>query len=257
MQQHIEYEIEVFDWEKFQGRRDVTHSSWFKFYIKFWNDPRVERLSVKERYFFVWLMSICCEQSSSVCTFSVRTASKNTSIRTRYVQVVIDHLEQNQLVKIIRRDGHVARKKERKTDRGGLTTAGLQAGSFPKEDTPDFVLTPPPTPAPPKKGPALDFDALYLGYPRKEGKKDGMRTCRNSIKTVADYERFRGAITRYVANLKRKKTESRYVMKFSTFANNWEEWTSPDAGTVSLNAAPEQKQILFDVEEEYVQDGAR
>ena len=66
------------------------------------------------------------------------------------------------------------------------------------------------------------YTEIYQAYPRKRGKKLGLARCR---KIEAKYL---GALTQAVNNYARhcelNNTEQKYIMQFSTFMNNWEDW---------------------------------
>ena len=75
-----------------------------------------------------------------------------------------------------------------------------------------------------------DLDLAYLAYPRKEGKSPGMRTAKAQIKTREDLAALTLAIENYKANLKRKGTKPDFVLLWSTFMNQWRDWSDPSHG---------------------------
>lgn len=79
----------------------------------------------------------------------------------------------------------------------------------------------------------FDFESLYEKYPRKVGKKAGMRACHARIKKQEDFDSLSGAIDRYNEYLARSSTEPQFIKHFSTFMNNWEDWSDPTTGTSS------------------------
>lgn len=79
-----------------------------------------------------------------------------------------------------------------------------------------------------KKSP-IDLEAAYRLYPRKQKKKAGLERLKKTVKTTDDFERLIGAVRRYCASDDVKRG---FVMHFSTFAGEWEEWEDPDAGKV-------------------------
>lgn len=67
--------------------------------------------------------------------------------------------------------------------------------------------------------PRFDLEALYAGYPRKEGKAKGLAKLKSLIASEADYERHRRAIANLVTRIQRDGMERQYVPHFSTWAN--------------------------------------
>lgn len=81
--------------------------------------------------------------------------------------------------------------------------------------------------------PALDFEALYRAYGRKEGKTPGLKQCREQIRTEGEYERLRASVVRYTEHC----TTTGQIMKhFGSFMGSkrtghpWREWLEPETG---------------------------
>jgi hypothetical protein len=75
-----------------------------------------------------------------------------------------------------------------------------------------------------KKVIKFDFDALWILYPNKDGKKDSMRHMKASIKTSQDYLDCKKAIENYT---RCRKVKDGYIKMGSTFFRNWKDWTNP------------------------------
>lgn len=76
----------------------------------------------------------------------------------------------------------------------------------------------------------LDCLPLYESYPRKIGKKKGLEICEKVVKTEADFQRVRTAISNYRDHCAREGTEPKFIKHFSTFMNSWEDWLEPNTG---------------------------
>lgn len=83
-------------------------------------------------------------------------------------------------------------------------------------------------------GSVFDLDAAYQKYPLKKGKKKGMQKLAREIRTEADYQSLLAAIDRYSECSEVKKG---FIKHFSTFAHEWTDWTDPDAGSSTVEAA--------------------
>lgn len=90
-------------------------------------------------------------------------------------------------------------------------------------DPPALELGEPP---PPRVTPA-DLECVYKLYPRKEGKAKGLKKAREVIRTPADLEAFRSAVTNYAELMRREGRELRHVKAFDTFVGCWVDYLDP------------------------------
>lgn len=74
------------------------------------------------------------------------------------------------------------------------------------------------------------IEDAYKGYPRKLGKSPGMKIIRRKLRSLEAVEAFKQAIWNYRKHLEREKTESQYIMHFSTFASQWTDWLDENHG---------------------------
>jgi hypothetical protein len=98
---------------------------------------------------------------------------------------------------------------------GSGSGAGLLPTSPPAQPALELVR-----PEPSK--PRFDFEALYRTYPRKEGKRDGMRICERDIRTPADFEALTKAVANYASIAK-----PGFVKHWSSFMANWRDYVEP------------------------------
>ena len=89
-----------------------------------------------------------------------------------------------------------------------------------------------PVPASPPQ-PTFDFEALYALYPRKEGKAAGLKTCATEIRTEADFERLKTAITNYAAMCAKEGRDRGYIKHFSSFMSAWTDYVQPVNGSAA------------------------
>lgn len=75
------------------------------------------------------------------------------------------------------------------------------------------------------------IEAAYQGYPRKLGKSPGMKIARREIRSLNGAEALKMAIWNYRKHLEKEKTESQYIMHFSTFMGQWTDWLDPNHGS--------------------------
>lgn len=81
-------------------------------------------------------------------------------------------------------------------------------------ETPDTTIQP-------RRSFADDFEAIWAGYPNKDGKKAAFRSFMGSIKTPDDLELIKKALSNY---LNSEKVKNGYIKNGSTWFNNWRDW---------------------------------
>lgn len=74
----------------------------------------------------------------------------------------------------------------------------------------------------------FDFDSLHKLYPQKEGKKKGMEKLAKTIKTTKQYADFAQAMNNYISLCVMEGRDSKYMMRWKTFCNNWEDYVEVD-----------------------------
>lgn len=72
---------------------------------------------------------------------------------------------------------------------------------------------------------------IYSRYPRKMGKTRGFKTALSQCKKNEDFNRLEMAVTNYVSYIIKEKVDKPYILYFSTFMNQWEDWLDPDVGS--------------------------
>lgn len=75
-----------------------------------------------------------------------------------------------------------------------------------------------------KQNRVFDFEVAYLTYPKKLGKKAGMKKLQTCITTDAEYNNFCVAIRNYNKIIAQEETEKKYIKQFSTFVNCYEDY---------------------------------
>lgn len=98
-----------------------------------------------------------------------------------------------------------------------------------------------------KKETLFDFESLYQQYPRKLGKKTGMRRLQRAVKSRQQFEEFKTALTNYLAYLEINAAEKRFVKHWSTFVSQFEDWIDyePEDETQKLKTLNNYKENKF------------
>lgn len=76
-----------------------------------------------------------------------------------------------------------------------------------------------------EKVPKFDFEFIYAHYPRKLGKKIGLKRCASQIKTPDQYAKLLLAVSNYSDQMRIDDVEPQFIKYFSSFMNSWEDWT--------------------------------
>lgn len=79
---------------------------------------------------------------------------------------------------------------------------------------------------------------LYVAYPRKAGKADGLKKLLKMLKTFEDYATMANAVGNYDSIVKGQRREEKFILLFSTFVNGrWEDYTDENLGIERFNVA--------------------
>ena len=70
----------------------------------------------------------------------------------------------------------------------------------------------------------FDFETIYKGYPRKIGKKRGIKWLKNHIKSEKKYANLAKALQNYTNHVESESIEEKYIMHFSTWVKRYEDW---------------------------------
>jgi len=68
------------------------------------------------------------------------------------------------------------------------------------------------------------FKAVWLLYPRREGRKEALKHFMASVSTEADAQKLTSAMENYKSYLKKNKTEAQFIKMGSTWFNQWDDW---------------------------------
>lgn len=85
----------------------------------------------------------------------------------------------------------------------------------------------------------FDLEIPYQIYPRKRGKTPGMKIIRKQIKSQQDFLDFQKAVQNFAHEMKDK--EPQFIMKFSTFAQEWRDWIQIEKSQPTQIEGPRKK----------------
>lgn len=213
--------IEILNWDKYNGRSDVKHSSWFRMEHSVAIDPEWDHFQAAEKWIWVFLMSIASLKNRGVLEISAEQIAARNHVETETVLSSIQKLKEKGCVKLTLR-GRTAN--GTRTVRERIATDGRTDETDGRDGHNEQTL---------------GFAALYKKYPRKIEPQAATKRCAEVIKSVEDYESLSKAIDRYAVYCKREKTPQKFIKHMSTFVENreskpytqpWRDWLDPDTG---------------------------
>ncbi len=215
----MEIRLSVCDWEKYNGRTDVKVKSWFRFQNNFFDNNKINNLSIEEKLIFIWLL---CEASKcendmffigdSFLRHIQRIHQRSTQ---QSVQRTIEKLKQLQLIEVRTIRGRYAGVKVLDATLHDITEHDItehdKGEKSPVDDLNDF-----------------DLEFIYKSYPKRLGdqrKKVGMARLKKLIKNRVDYDLAIKAVSNYYAmQQKNGKIGSEYIKQFGTFWDSYGDW---------------------------------
>lgn len=208
-------EVTIVEFDKYKGRADVQHNSWFRCSNRILEDQVFFDFTHEEVLVWIYLMSISSQANHATIHVSLHRAHHVCRLRPEAVKSAIKKLSKFNIIKIPRirsvRGRYVDDTRtcatDRQTDRQNITH----------------------TTADPEVG-VRELEEIYEKYPRKEGKTRGIAKLRSSVKNLQDLEEFKKAVDNYTQHLKKSQTEKQYIKHFSTFVGEWRDWLEERAG---------------------------
>lgn len=97
----FEYEFEITNWDKYNGRSDVKHSTWFRLNNQIFDDPKIERLN--EIGFKIWIFFLCerSKQKQSVVKVSTKRIRAVCKVRTNWIQTYVKVMTECCMLKLL------------------------------------------------------------------------------------------------------------------------------------------------------------
>lgn len=190
--------FQITKWEKYNPRNDRNNYSWFRFENSFFTDPEIFSLEPNAKFLLTFLFCEASKNGNGEGKLNIKMASALTGLTERGIK---EHLQ------AIENTG-VATIDNQKTP---LTGNGTATNERTNERTTS-------------KTEVFDFESVYLNYPRKVGKAQGIKKCRSKIKTPEQYKKLCKAVDNYSQMCQSSQTEKKYIKHFSTFMNCWEDF---------------------------------
>lgn len=100
-------EIEVINWEKFNPRKDLKATTWFRLQNGLFEDPNFFDFTHAELLVWLYLLSICSKKRSGTITVNFAHAERVARLKPKDVKTAIEKLEELQCVRVTERARNV------------------------------------------------------------------------------------------------------------------------------------------------------
>ena len=196
--------ITINNWEKFNGRKDIRHPTWFRVEYRLLEDPDFYDFTHEEFKAWLYVLSNACRKNTGDIVVNFDHALAVSRLSKKGILSALEKLEKLQLV---HRDV-TCTSRGRNADVTSPSRDSTVQDSTVQDSTDHF---------------AQQVERLYQEfYPRKVGKDKGMKRLAREVKTPEDLANLERAIKNYAKD--RAGNEAQYIQHFSSFAGEWKDW---------------------------------
>jgi len=210
--------IEIINWDKYNPRKDLKSMSWFRLESNIAVDPKLHSLTVEGRWLWVCLLSIAAQQMAASFDVDISYLSRISGVKEKSIKAELKKLEGKQLVHVsvrnmnesVRATNENVPNEHNEHNEHNTHAQNDLSDSVSKSDLEEFLQD------------------HYERYPRKQGKAKGLERLRRNLKTLGDLGDFSRAVFHYCEHCDLNNLEPRFIMHFSTFANQWRDWINEE-----------------------------
>lgn len=222
---NLEIEITILNWEKYNPRKDVKHTSWFRMEHDIFEKPELFDFTHAEVCAWIYLLSIASKRNA--CTQVLYMAHAMHRLKVSQ-ETMLGALEKLNEIKAItfKHVTHASRTRNASVTHASRIRAlrdETRRNETVRETNTDVPVEP--------ERPSFDFEKLYSEYPKRENsrKGEGIKNLQRKIKTQEQFDQVLLAIRNYANFCKTQNTESKFIQQFKTFTNTFQDWLDPDA----------------------------
>lgn len=200
-----EIKVTIAQWEKYQLRKDIKSPWWCAIDNELWRADEFSTFSPEEKVVWYALLQIASKARRSDLTFKTLWVARCSGVQPKSVKNCV--LKAKNL--------------------GWLYETRTEPVRNPSPTLHDMtryktLVQKPKTPL----APLAELESVYLKYPRKAGKKAGMRLL--SKIPPEKIPLVEKAISNYRAEIDKMKTEEKFIKHFSSFMNCWEDYLNKE-----------------------------
>lgn len=89
-----QYDISIINYDKFKGRADVSHNSWFRLSNRFLEDPDFFEFSADEKLTWIYILSLGSQKNSAEIKLNLRHAVKVCGLDQDEIQSALEKLKE-------------------------------------------------------------------------------------------------------------------------------------------------------------------
>lgn len=112
-----EFDFEIPNFSKYNPRKDVVNTTWFRASNATFHDSKFARLRVHSKLLWFYFLAEFSRNCGRKMNTSVRLIARHCAVRANKVIEAIEELEQNQMLVITRRDANVPHVTDEQTDK--------------------------------------------------------------------------------------------------------------------------------------------
>jgi hypothetical protein len=87
-----QYDITIVNYDKYKGRTDVTHNSWFRLSNRFLEDPDFFDFMPEEKLVWIYILSIASQKNSAKISINLNHASRICSLKKVSIDSALEKL---------------------------------------------------------------------------------------------------------------------------------------------------------------------
>ena len=212
--------VTILNWEKYNPRKDVIRSSWFRLENDLLEHPDFFSFSNGEMLSLIYLFSQASKRNTGSLSINFEHAQVVCRIKEKDLRSAIDKLLE---LKVISVHDTSAYADVTPTVRARPDPAATNERTNDTNERNEHAQLKPSD---------REFEEAYAEYPRKEGKSRGMAKLKAQIKTTASLKDFKAAVGRYLEHTRQHAVEPKFIKHFSTFVTEWKDWLDPMTGNV-------------------------
>jgi hypothetical protein len=196
--------VTIRNWKKYNYRIDLKKPSWFRFENSFFEEPDLYSLNLEEISVFIYLLCLASKKNEETISINKDHAKIVARIPEKTLLAAISKLKA--LDKITYAD---VTSTSHTRDDHGLYMTNKQTNKTNNAQSEEIER---------------ELTGVYLNYPRKRGKQQGMKIALKEIKTPEDLDLFKKAVENYKKDMTREKRPEDKILYFSSFMAQWKDW---------------------------------
>lgn len=199
--------IEFINWNKYNPRKDVTRTGWYRAETRIFDDIKYANFSMSDFGVLHFLLSLSAQNNGKIDAQKGQILFwSRGKISEKDLDTVINNLEQNGTICVTRTGDDVTLRYDTNDTNDTKRYETIRNDLAQQVERESFN----------------DFESAWCIYPRKAGKEAALKSYLKKIKNQSDHDLLMKAIENYRQST--KGTEVKFLKYGSTFFNQWRDW---------------------------------